>query len=322
MRLVVKGAVIGGVLGVGVPISLAVANEFVWSRSSGGTVEPRICFADRLWNLKRVQIVHAPGCTNKILDSVPFCLLVGVLGGSAVGALSLTIKRNVNHPSTTSSSLTPPTPASARATTESIKKSTPTTPETIKQEPVSAPSPHFQVQGEGLKGFDWGTVGKLGAVSGVVASVGFGVLSCVNKINTNNAGNDLTPFAQQTTTASPENSFENSCRGLEEYFNTRSDEFPHHTIASGFKNSAFQDGVANAKAVQSFLDNELGKGPNSDLFGGDGIPLYFCKGGTISVYGPSFLKVCDAATIQWKQGEDVRWSAPKCETMPPQPIPE
>lgn len=129
------------------------------------------------------------------------------------------------------------------------------------------------------------------------------------------------PFMEPTIKASPENTFENSCSGLEDYFNSRAGEFAHHTIASGFKNSTFQDGVANAKASQKFLESELGKGPNSHLFAGDGIPLYFCKGGTISVYGPSFLKVCDAGTIQWKQGEGLRWSAPKCETMPPQPVP-
>ncbi len=323
MRKVIKGAVVGGVLGIAAPVALAVANEFVWSRSTGETVEPRICFADRLWNLQRVQIVHAPGCKNKILDSVPFCLLLGILGGSAIGALSLAIKRNTTSPSNSSSSLTSATPASPAATTESVKESSSTTPTTSKQERVSAtPPPRVRVPGEGLKGFDWRTVGKLGAVAVVVAGVGFGGLSLVNRTNTTDASNALAPFAEPTVTASPDNTFENSCRGLEEYFNTRSGEFAHHTIASGFKNSAFQDGVANAKAAQAFLENELGKGPNTHLFGGDGIPLYFCKGGTISVYGPSFLKVCDAATIQWKQGEGLKWSAPKCETMPPQPIPE
>lgn len=186
MQKVIKGAVIGGVLGIAAPVALAVANEFVWSRSSGRTVEPRICFADRLWNLQRVQIVHAPGCKNKILDSVPFCLLLGVLGGSAVGALSLAIKRNTTSPSNSSSSLTSATPASPAATTESVKEPSATTPRTSKQERVSAtPPPRVQVPSEGLKGFDWRTVGKLGAVAVVVAGVGFGAVYVIKVMGTN-----------------------------------------------------------------------------------------------------------------------------------------
>jgi len=93
MKQIIKGAVLGGVIGIAAPIALSVINEFEGSQRSGGTKQARICFANRLWNLETFEIKHAPGCKNGILESTPTILLISVLSGSLIGALSL-IKSN------------------------------------------------------------------------------------------------------------------------------------------------------------------------------------------------------------------------------------
>lgn len=111
MNKIFKGAVLGGAIGVIAPVTMVVANEFLFSLRSGGKAEPRICFAERLWNLQRVQVVNAKGCRNKILDSIPYCLAVGVLGGSLQCAISLLSKKNFKTTSevpTETSKSTPP----------------------------------------------------------------------------------------------------------------------------------------------------------------------------------------------------------------------
>jgi len=93
MKQIIKGAVLGGIIGIAAPIALSVINEFEGSQRSGGTKQARICFANRLWNLETFEIKHAPGCKNGILESTPTILLISVLSGSLIGALSL-IKSN------------------------------------------------------------------------------------------------------------------------------------------------------------------------------------------------------------------------------------
>jgi len=93
MKQIIKGAVLGGIIGIAAPIALSVINEFEWSQRSSGTKQARICFANRLWNLETFQVKHAPGCKNGILENTPTILLISVLSGSLIGALSL-IKSN------------------------------------------------------------------------------------------------------------------------------------------------------------------------------------------------------------------------------------
>jgi hypothetical protein len=88
MKEIVKGAVLGAAAGLIIPAVAAIGNEFLWSASSGGTVQPSICFAERLWSLNKIKVIHAKGCKNQLLDSIPFCIVVGTLSGSLVAALA------------------------------------------------------------------------------------------------------------------------------------------------------------------------------------------------------------------------------------------
>ena len=97
MKTFIKGALIGGVLGIAAPIAIAVGNEAIWaSTNRGGITKTQICFAERHWRLFELNVVHAKGCHNKILESAPYCLLIGVFGGSLVGALTVARKPSPN----------------------------------------------------------------------------------------------------------------------------------------------------------------------------------------------------------------------------------
>jgi len=169
MKAVIKGAVVGGVIGLVAPVALAVGNEFLWSRNSGG-MEPRICFAERLWNLQRIQVKHAPGCKNKILESTPQILLVSVLGGSLLGALSLLAgKAQAGERKPRPSLLSKP----QEETIETPKR----------QEPVASKPPSEESVGKGLsEGFDLNHILRMSAIGGAVALVGFGVIKGIGNI--------------------------------------------------------------------------------------------------------------------------------------------
>jgi len=164
MKAVIKGAVVGGVIGLVAPVALAVGNEFLWSRSSGGTAEPRICFAERLWNLQRIQVKHAPGCKNKILESTPQILLVSVLGGSLLSALSLLAGK------AQAGERTPRPSFLSKPQEETIETPKP-------QEPVASKPPSVEPVSKRLsEGFDLNHILRMSAIGGAVALVGFGAL--------------------------------------------------------------------------------------------------------------------------------------------------
>jgi len=162
MNKVFKGAVLGGVIGVAVPIALAIGNEFMFAGSNGDSVEAKICFANRLWNLQRIQVKHAPGCKNKILESIPQILLVSVLGGSLLGALSLVAGKAQTGDRTSRQSLL------SKAQEENIEIHKP-------QEPVASKPPSEEPVGKGLsEGFDLNPILRMSAIGGAIALVGFG----------------------------------------------------------------------------------------------------------------------------------------------------
>ena len=85
---------LGGVLGFVAPLTLAICNEtlFVAKQVNEGIKiwdTFQICAFERRWFPLYPKVNHAPGCKNNILDSIPLCLLVGVLGGSLMSALTL-----------------------------------------------------------------------------------------------------------------------------------------------------------------------------------------------------------------------------------------
>jgi len=170
MKQIVKGAVIGAICGVAAPVGLAVANEVLFAQNKYNDITAaRICFAERTWSLFRLDIKYAKGCKNGLLDSVPLCLVIGVLGGSLIGALSLVSKNKVQK--------TPDQPAPpAVAPQEPVAASSPEqTPDPVERSLKDAPKPSLpsiapQVsQGlEQLKGLNWNKIGKGAAVAGVV----------------------------------------------------------------------------------------------------------------------------------------------------------
>ena len=54
MNKILKGVVVRGAIGVIAPVTLAVANEFLWSLYNGKNAGPQICFAERLLNLQGI----------------------------------------------------------------------------------------------------------------------------------------------------------------------------------------------------------------------------------------------------------------------------
>jgi len=119
MKQLIKGALIGAICGVAAPVGLAVANEVLFAHNKYNDVTAaRICFAERTWSLFRLDIKYAKGCKNGLLDSVPLCLVIGVLGGSLIGAMSLTNRRSATKTPTLtskSSSSEPENTPSARS---------------------------------------------------------------------------------------------------------------------------------------------------------------------------------------------------------------
>ena len=197
MNKTIKGAVIGGVLGITAAVALAVANEFVWSRSSGGVVEPRICFAERLWNLQRVQIVHAPGCNNNILNSIPLCLLVGVLGGSLISSLSLitkdTQKQSKDSCAEHASASTPPTPvAGIEPPTAPVEKKL-----TVPSISLPSISPQINQGVNRLKGINWNTIAKGTTVAGGILVIGFGAINLLKVATSNSQEGETNPTNQE-----------------------------------------------------------------------------------------------------------------------------
>jgi len=164
MKAVIKGAVVGGVIGLVAPVALAVGNEFLFAHSNGGSAEAKICFAERLWNLQRIQVKHAPGCKNKILESTPQILLVSVLGGSLLSALSLLAGK------AQAGERTPRPSFLSKPQEETIETPKP-------QEPVASKPPSVEPVSKRLsEGFDLNPILRMSAIGGAVALVGFGAL--------------------------------------------------------------------------------------------------------------------------------------------------
>jgi len=178
MKQIVKGAVIGAICGVAAPVGLAVANEVLFAHNKYNDVTAaRICFAERTWSLFRLDIKYAKGCKNGLLDSVPLCLVVGVLGGSLLGALSLVSKnteqRTTDQPAPPA--VVPQEPLAASATEQ--------TPDPVERSFKDAPKPSLpsiapQVsQGlEQLKEINWVKAGAGAAVAAVVVIFGISTL--------------------------------------------------------------------------------------------------------------------------------------------------
>lgn len=170
MKTVIKGAVVGGVIGLVAPAALAVANEFLLSRNTGGTIEPQICFAERLWNLQRIQVKHAPGCKNKILESTPQVFLLSILAGSAGGGglgLSLLASKSTGRKRTTQ------IPGLKDEKDESMVPEEPKQ-EVVAQEPVVETNKNIE-----LEGFDLEFVAKSVVVGSIIAGIGFATIKAL-----------------------------------------------------------------------------------------------------------------------------------------------
>jgi len=172
IKRLIKGALIGAICGVAAPVGLAVANKVLFAHNKYNDVTAaRICFAERTWSLFRLDIKYAKGCKNGLLDSVPLCLVIGVLGGSLLGALSLVSKnteqRTPDQPA--SPAVVPQEPVAA-----SIPEQTSDPVETsLNDSPIpSLPSIDPQVsQGlQQLKEINWNKIGKGAVIVGVVLS--------------------------------------------------------------------------------------------------------------------------------------------------------
>jgi len=197
MKQIVKGAVIGAICGVAAPVGLAVANEVLFAHNKYNDVTAaRICFAERTWSLFRLDIKYAKGCKNGLLDSVPLCLVIGVLGGSLLGALSLVSKNTAQK---TTDKPAPSATAPQEPVAASIPEQTSDPVETsFKDAPKpSLPSIAPQVsQGlEQLKEINWVKAGAGAAVAGVVAIVGVGTINLLK--GGSSPGEGLNPFRQK-----------------------------------------------------------------------------------------------------------------------------
>jgi len=169
MKAVIKGAVVGGVIGLVAPVALAVGNEFLFAHSNGGSAEAKICFAERLWNLQRIQVKHAPGCKNKILESTPQILLVSVLGGSLLGALSLIVGKAQAGERTPRPSLL------SKAEEEKVESPKP-------QEPVASKPQLIEPLIKKLpKDFDLNHILRMSVIGGAVAVIGFVAIKVLQK---------------------------------------------------------------------------------------------------------------------------------------------
>jgi len=178
MKQLIKGALIGAICGVAAPVGLAVANEVLFAHNKYNDVTAaRICFAERTWSLFRLDIKYAKGCKNGLLDSVPLCLVIGVLGGSLIGALSLVSK---NTGQKTPDQPAPPAVVPQEPLTASVTEQTPDPVETShKDSPIpSLPSIDPQVsQGfQQLKEVNWVKAGAGAAVAAVVVIFGCSTL--------------------------------------------------------------------------------------------------------------------------------------------------
>ena len=198
MKAVVKGAVLGAIVGVASPVVLAVGNELLFAlKSQGDIAAARICIAERSWSLSRVDIKHYKGCRNGLIDSVPLCLLVGVLGGSLIGALSLVSKGSQNSSSSTPDAA-PPQPATptllspvVASKPEPIPQPAAPSQSNLQKPSLPAISPQIADRFQHLKGLDWSTIGK-GAVVAVVAAIGVGAVNLL-KVG-GSSGSGVNPF--------------------------------------------------------------------------------------------------------------------------------
>ena len=94
----IKGAVIGGAIGISAPILLATINEsiFILKRLNTGadifnTVQ--ICAFNRRWYPLYPKVLDSPGCENKTLEILPGIITAAVIGGGIAGsAASLLLK--------------------------------------------------------------------------------------------------------------------------------------------------------------------------------------------------------------------------------------
>lgn len=204
MNKILKGAVVGGAIGVIAPVTLGVVNDFLWSLNSDAG--PRICFDERLWSLQRIKVVHAKGCRNKIFDSIPFCLLIGVLGGSLISSLSLitkeTQKQSKDSSAEPASTSTPPTPvAGIKPPTAPVEKKL-----TIPSISLPSISPQINQGVSRLKGLDWNTIAKGTAVAGGMLVIGFGAVNLLKVGTSNSQGGETTSTNQGSQRSDDQNS--------------------------------------------------------------------------------------------------------------------
>ena len=97
MKLI-KGALIGGVIGIAAPVVLAIANEsiFILKRLDEGakiyeTVQ--ICAFERRWFPLYPKVINAPGCKNNTFGMLPGIIAATAIGGGiAGGAVSILFK--------------------------------------------------------------------------------------------------------------------------------------------------------------------------------------------------------------------------------------
>ena len=197
MKSLVKGAILGAVAGVAVPVALSVANETLWAaKSTGSITNTRICFAQRHWYIFKPYVKHAKGCRNPLLDSIPFFLLVGVLGGSLISALVLISKGNKDVDTATASPeppvVLPPTPKAPDVVLSAPQPPVPTPPvaEVPNQPPIQSIPSGVKQSGGRLTNYEWGTIGRFGALVVVVGGIVFGTAYVIQKIGSNQAGSN------------------------------------------------------------------------------------------------------------------------------------
>ena len=197
MKAVVKSAVIGAIVGIASPVTLAIGNEFLFAQNKYQDIgSARICFADRRWSLSRIEITDAKGCKNELLDSVPLSLLIGVLGGSLIGALSLASKgtQSSNGSIPEPASPQPAKPASTEAVSEGSRQIPVTQPvatSTSKLQKPSILSISSQITGglQHLKEVDLTTIWK-GAVAVGAGVVVIGVTISILRPSLNTPGGE------------------------------------------------------------------------------------------------------------------------------------
>ena len=86
----IRGAVIGGIIGIAAPIFLAIANEsvFIIKRLDQGTLlydTIQICAFERRWYPLYPKVIHAPGCKNNTFGILPGLIAVSAIGGGVAG---------------------------------------------------------------------------------------------------------------------------------------------------------------------------------------------------------------------------------------------